>query len=153
MRILLQKNLIAHKQRNFLTSIIYSLALGCIIFLLVTCNLQLQTIIAQDTISGVDIALNSNGFYANATDQVLRKWDDKIKDFGYWGANVATYRNRKGAEIYFGDLENKEHVGKTVYPIGPSSLFDSSFYDVGYDYDSWKTSLPASEQLYTARGT
>ena len=39
MRILLQKNLIAHKQRNFLTSIIYSLALGCIIFLLVTCNL------------------------------------------------------------------------------------------------------------------
>ena len=41
MRILLRKNLIAHKERNYLTSIIYSLALGCIVFLLVTCNLQL----------------------------------------------------------------------------------------------------------------
>ena len=38
---LLRKNLSAHKKRNFLTSIIYALTLGCIIFLLVTANLQI----------------------------------------------------------------------------------------------------------------
>ena len=38
---LLRKNLGAHKQRNYLTSIIYSLTLGCIIFLLVTANLEI----------------------------------------------------------------------------------------------------------------
>ena len=44
MRILLRKNLASHKPRNFLTSIIYSLTLGCIIFLLVTASLQIQSI-------------------------------------------------------------------------------------------------------------
>ena len=44
MRKLVRKNLIAHRQHNFLTSIIYSLVLGCIIFLLVTANLLLQSI-------------------------------------------------------------------------------------------------------------
>ena len=41
MRLLLMKNLAAHKPRNFLTSIIYSLTLGCVIFLLVTASLQI----------------------------------------------------------------------------------------------------------------
>ena len=40
-RALLRKNLGAHKQRNFLTSIIYALTLGCIIFLLVTASLEI----------------------------------------------------------------------------------------------------------------
>ena len=39
MRTLIRKNLSSHKPRNFLTSIIYALTLGCIIFLLVTANL------------------------------------------------------------------------------------------------------------------
>ena len=41
MRALLRKNLGAHKQRNFLTSIIYALTLACIIFLLVTASLEI----------------------------------------------------------------------------------------------------------------
>ena len=41
MRILLSKNLAVHKSRNKLTSIIYALTLGCIIFLLVAANLQI----------------------------------------------------------------------------------------------------------------
>lgn len=39
MKGLLRKNLSSHKQRNYLTSIIYALTLGCIIFLLVTASL------------------------------------------------------------------------------------------------------------------
>ena len=42
MRRMLSKNLVAHKQRNLLTSIIYALTLGCIIFLVVSANLQLK---------------------------------------------------------------------------------------------------------------
>ena len=41
MRKLLMMNLASHKPRNFLTSIIYTLTLGCIIFLLVTARLQI----------------------------------------------------------------------------------------------------------------
>lgn len=42
MRTLLRKNLSSHKEHNFLTSIVYSLALACAIFLLVTANIVLQ---------------------------------------------------------------------------------------------------------------
>mmetsp|Transcript_2381 Transcript_2381/g.3285 ORF Transcript_2381/g.3285 Transcript_2381/m.3285 type:complete len:137 (+) Transcript_2381:1717-2127(+) len=50
MRTLLRKNLGAHKQRNYLTSIIYALTLGCIIFLLVTASLEIQAISSANEI-------------------------------------------------------------------------------------------------------
>ena len=40
MKILLSKNLTAHKERNKLTSIVYALTLGCMIFLMVAVQLQ-----------------------------------------------------------------------------------------------------------------
>ena len=43
MRTLLKKNLIAHKHTNKLTSIIYALTLGCVIFLCVALNLVLKS--------------------------------------------------------------------------------------------------------------
>ena len=43
MRILIKKNLIAHKNTNKLTSIIYALTLGCVIFLCVALNLVLKS--------------------------------------------------------------------------------------------------------------
>ena len=39
MKLLIVKNLSAHRQSNRLTSIIYSLTLGCIIFVIVTADL------------------------------------------------------------------------------------------------------------------
>ena len=68
MRTLLKKNLGAHKQRNFLTSIIYSLTLGCIIFLLVTANLQIQSISASNQIQNADIILDTGkSHFINST--------------------------------------------------------------------------------------
>lgn len=42
MKLLVLKNLTAHKLRNMMTSIIFSLALGFIIFLIVAYNLQIK---------------------------------------------------------------------------------------------------------------
>lgn len=57
MRELLKKNLMAHRARNKLTSIIYSLTLGCIIFLLVTATLELKEITALKTLADADIVV------------------------------------------------------------------------------------------------
>ena len=43
MRALIKKNLVAHKNTNKLTSIIYALTLGCVIFLCVALNLVLKS--------------------------------------------------------------------------------------------------------------
>ena len=61
MRALLRKNLGAHKQRNYLTSLIYALTLGCIIFLLVTANLEIQSINTKKEIGNADIYLPADG--------------------------------------------------------------------------------------------
>jgi len=44
MKMMVMKNLEAHKMRNKMTSIIYSIALGFIIFLIVSYNLQMKSI-------------------------------------------------------------------------------------------------------------
>ena len=44
MKGLLRKNLVAHKERNKLTSIIYSLTLACVMFLVTSLNLQITSI-------------------------------------------------------------------------------------------------------------
>lgn len=92
MRALLRTNLKAHKDHNFLTSTIYSLTLGCAIFLLVTANLSIKS---QQTNSipaqgwGANIVVTAPhpfGNYdllASVFDPVLIKYASEIKDFGY----------------------------------------------------------------------
>ena len=82
MRTLLLKNLAAHKGRNYLTSMIYALTLGCIIFLLVTASLQIQSITASNAMSGADLFLK-NHVNATEAESVLYKYKDQIKDFAY----------------------------------------------------------------------
>jgi len=50
MRTLLLKNLIAHKRNNQMTSVIYALTLGTIIFLIVAVKIQIETITTWNTI-------------------------------------------------------------------------------------------------------
>ena len=57
-KILVAQNITAHKKKNQLTAIIYALTLGCIIFLLTSATLQIETINAFDTIAGADIVVS-----------------------------------------------------------------------------------------------
>ena len=64
MRTLIKKNLIAHKKTNQLTSIIYALTLGCIIFLIEAANLQILEISQLQSTPGIDIeAFSTGGIY------------------------------------------------------------------------------------------
>ena len=56
MRLLVRKNLMAHRRRNKLSSIIYSMTLGAVIFLVVSSTLTLQQISASaDEFTATDI--------------------------------------------------------------------------------------------------
>ena len=56
-KILVAQNITAHKKKNQLTAIIYALTLGCIIFLLTSATLQIETINALTIIDGADIVI------------------------------------------------------------------------------------------------
>ena len=90
MKILIQKNQTAHKKKNKLTSIIYALTLGCIIFLLTSANLQVETISqfsldgdADIIIYGHDVTvdeaedeLTTSDLKASQVDAVLYQYKD-----------------------------------------------------------------------------
>jgi len=94
MKNLLRKNLTAHKQHNFLTSIIYSLTIACVIFLLVTANLQIQSILAQNqqdsdvVLESPDLFTQGNNTVPSETDKVLQKYSESIQDFYYMGGSI-----------------------------------------------------------------
>ena len=88
MRTLILKNLQAHRERNRLTSLIYSLTLGCIIFLLVSATLQLNIITSLNNINEADIVVQGGydkwleefspifWLYAEKADPVLEEYKD-----------------------------------------------------------------------------
>ena len=75
-----------------MTSIIYALTLGCIIFLLVTASLEIESITNSNTLSNCDIEMYSfRSLNATEVDPVLLKYKDSIKDFGYQSAWIEQY--------------------------------------------------------------
>ena len=84
MRALLKKNLIAHKATNKLTSIIYALTLGCVIFLCVSLNLVLKSATGMSVTPGLDIQIESNdGLNITELDTALLPFSSSIKEHGY----------------------------------------------------------------------
>ncbi len=98
MRALVKKNLVAHKATNKLTSIIYALTLGCVIFLCVSLNLVLKSATAMNYVPGADIFVtrvndypdkdNDASLYAKDLDPILQNFTSSISDFGYVSNDV-----------------------------------------------------------------
>ena len=82
MRTLLKKNLMAHKSTNKLTSVIYALTLGCVIFLCVGLNLMLKSVESLGVITDVDITVTDSVDPA-VLDPILASYADSIHSFGY----------------------------------------------------------------------
>lgn len=87
MRRMILMNLKAHRHRNKMTSIIYSISLGFLIFLVVAYNLELQVLQMMELIDvGAYFTLRSNNLWAikpESIDPVLRKHQDSIEHFAY----------------------------------------------------------------------
>ena len=83
MRTLIKKNLVAHKRTNKLTSIIYALTLGCVIFLCVSLNLLIKATQTKGVYQNADIVLSGVMQASRYLDLLLQKNSDVIKDFGY----------------------------------------------------------------------
>ena len=83
MRILLRKNLMLHRKRNKLTSLIYSVTLGAVIFLITSASLTLKSITNTNTFFEADIWIAGNLsddesqiLLAENVDPVLVKYKD-----------------------------------------------------------------------------
>ena len=166
MRTLLRKNLIAHKQTNQLTSIIYALSLGCIIFIIVSASLEIQQIDDLSTVRGVDIDVKANSFYINDEgvcincllaeniDPLLLQYESHIKSFGYETVNLEDVEynpQNLWSEKTMKD-ESTMYTSSLTYVRGlsPAQVFEE-ILDV--KYHDRESGLSLIEQLYTPRGS
>ncbi|CDW84878.1 family protein [Stylonychia lemnae] len=152
------KNLLAHKIRNKMTSLIFSLALGFIIFLIVSYNLQLQSVqlLALQKEGGyliIDTADKGQQIDPKVYDEVIKRHLQNIQDFTYITADTSRKNTLGIQSIKTSDRARIEQFNTGVYGVQPS-IFDAminDFVKIGSQNDS--TGMPLAEQLYTARGS
>jgi len=157
MKQLVLKNLIAHKLRNRLTAIIYSLALGFIIFLIVSYKLQVDsTILMTQKEKGTYFLLNNykgDAMSPSRIEPIIARNMDKISSFSWVTADIVNFEGNQVKDVYLSDFSrlNKKYTG--TYGVTPN-VFSSTintFLDV--NYENGTTGLSLGEQLYTARGS
>mmetsp|Transcript_18017 Transcript_18017/g.30686 ORF Transcript_18017/g.30686 Transcript_18017/m.30686 type:complete len:557 (+) Transcript_18017:920-2590(+) len=156
MRNMILKNLTAHKLRNKMTSIIYSLALGFIIFLIVSYNLQIKTTQLQSLQAEGSYLLlstaNQNLIKPDELEKVVMKNMDIIESFSFVTPDLRNVELASVTDIQASDHARINSLTASVFGIMPSQ-FESSlsdFMDVNYQSDS---GLPLGEQLYSAKGS
>lgn len=162
MRALIKKNLVAHKNTNKLTSIIYALTLGCVIFLCVALNLVIKStetigVLGTGFPQYADLVVSGYILPNTRTDSVLTKYGPDIKNFG-WVTQPLQYAYLEHFNFttlsaplltLSGQTRSKFQASSSL-AISPSSYFDETF-DVAF-VDNAESALGPSEILYTARG-
>lgn len=144
-----------------MTTIIYSLTLGCIIFVIVASSIQL-VLIDEGNLGDINYSILSDNFdddddfrlmYASDVDPVIRQYQEYIEQWAYVTTGLTKQRNitneTRTSQAAVLSVPLKTHY---AYPIGasPSPLLDSAIFTA---YTNQTTSVGLTEQLYTATGS
>jgi hypothetical protein len=92
MRVMAVKNLSAHRNRNQMTALIYSLALGFLMFLSISCRMQIEVSVAEKLKNQASYfnvkALDKQTFDVAQTEVILRQHSDLIEEFSWVTAKM-----------------------------------------------------------------
>lgn len=155
MRMLVLKNLDAHRSRNKMTSIIYSISLGFIIFMIVSYTLVLRST-QSETLQREGAFLQFSARHANMIspeffDPIFQEHRDLIEDFGYITPRLTDLERANAIKVFAGDYSRIHKVEVEAYGV-QHSVSGASVSDYMLFTEN-RGQLSASEQLYTAAGT
>jgi len=128
---MIMKNLVAHRESNKLTSIIYSLTLGCIIFVVVAANLQIKELSQYGGNENLDLsvrALPGNIMTASQIDPVIASYSYNIQQFAYSTQGLSDMYDLEWHWIWVSpiyDPTDWKYI-MNLYGVSPSSLLDDS---------------------------
>lgn len=159
MRKMIFMNLTAHKLRNKMTSIIFSISIGFIIFLVVIYKLQLQTTkLLSLSASGAYFSLSghhhdTHGLLSpDLLDPILQAHKDNITDFAFVTSILQVDKAYGVKEVDGSDKARAIPSTISVHGVTPT-IFDTlipEFIDINYRTHS---GLSLGEQLYSRRGS
>ena len=127
------KNLAAHRMRNKQTSIIYSISLGFIIFLVVSYNLQISAIALQE-LQGVGgyLAFETSGDWSLITpdtfDIGLKEAEHLIENFAFISWPISEVKWTGVDETILSDNAKINTITNQIIGVQPS-IFDAALDD------------------------
>lgn len=158
MKKMVKKNLAAHRMRNKMTSLIYSIALGFIIFLLVSFKLQMTSDqMEQLRPRGAYFRLfnrakNKKMLMPELLDPVLKKHENIIRSFTFSTHNLPELYNTTVDYNLASDAARVKMSTLDIYGVQPS-LYDAMINEFWTIHWQDLSKLSITEQLYTARGS
>ena len=179
-KLVVLKNLIAHKDRNRMTSIMFSLTLGFIIFLSIVCRIPFEKDLSdlQRAIGVHSINIGRHNLPMTQVDTFLRKYDYAIEEFGAFTGLMDNkdgdvfFQQRKDMwfenyvdKVEISDLSRRKRDRIGVIGLSPNlpNAVESQFIQVGdtadivnhYPEEKWiydEGGLSLGEFLYSAEG-
>ena len=113
-----------------MTSNIYSLTLGCIIFLIVSANIQIESISQLASLANADISATYGEFEASLSaavvDPVLLKYADSVLDFAFVTDELKYQLPGEDNNCYIQGLKDSE--GIAVHGVSQSANIDESLF-------------------------
>jgi hypothetical protein len=132
MRMLVLKNLDAHRSRNKMTALIYSISLGFIIFLVVSSSLVLtstQKEALQESGAYLQFSANfENMISPQAFDGILKEHADIIEDFGFITPKLSSIMSANVVKVAASDYSRIHSIPVDVFGVQPA-VSDASIND------------------------
>lgn len=154
MRQMIWKNLTAHKLRNKMTSIIFSISIGFVIFLVVIYKLQIQSteLIGQQK-DGCNFIISGsrNLLRPEVFDSIFEKHKDNIEEFSFASSTLKDDPIYGYKETSASDKARVSSSDIRIIGVQPN-IFDTLMQDFISLNQQSDSALPISEQLYTKRG-
>lgn len=157
-RILVLKNLIAHKPRNRMTVAIYAMSIGFLIMIVVSYNLEIINAQALQRLQeGTYLSMDATGttvFSPYEIEPKLKEIEDLIEYHAYESHNLKYwYENINIKDIFAGDDQSLIQIPIDIYGVSPYHANTHIQEYIVLDQENKTTGLSLSEQLYTARGS
>lgn len=157
MRLLILKNLAAHRIRNRKTTIMYAISLSFIIFLIVNFDMQMSSSLYSELrANGQKLVVNmkddsSAGLPVAALVKVVEKHRDIVDDFAWSSIRLDELCSRADATLLKNNGKLYEYTS-VIRAVSPNifDVLDDQFLEVTSRDES---GLSLSELLYTGRGS
>ncbi len=118
------KNLAAHRRRNQMTGLIYSLSLGFLLFLSISCRMQINVSsmeqLKEHASYFVVLTKNQNTLHVPTLEQIMLMNNHIIEEFSWVTAPLHSYENSHVTKATINDVQNRGEMDQDIFGIMPN---------------------------------
>lgn len=167
-RAMVNKNLSAHRRRNQMTGLIYSLSLGFLIFLSISCRMQINVSSREQLKEKASYFVvktkDNQALHVHSLEQIMEMNNHIIDQFSWVSAPLHSFEDSYIVKSTLNDLQARAEMDQDLHAIMPN-YFETTLPDFSQQFNDYEptdqllygvpftSGLSLGEQLYTPRGS